>query len=157
MDRVTDTHVYFWGSPFSNWYDVSFEYKSHKFYNSEQAFMWEKALYFNDHETAKEILSERDPAICKKLGRKVKGFQANAWMNHSYNFMKAINLAKFGQNPELKDLILSTEGAVLVEASPWDKIWGVGLHYNDDAILDEENWTGMNLLGKALMEVRDIL
>jgi len=152
--RETDTHNYFWGSEFSNWYSCIFEYKGHTFFNSEQAFMWEKARFFDDHEIEKILLSETNPAHAKALGRKVKNFDADMWMAASYPAMIAVNFAKWNSSPVLKELIISTDPKIIVEASPYDKIWGVGLNEDDDLILDEKNWEGMNLLGKALMNVR---
>jgi ribA/ribD-fused uncharacterized protein len=157
MERITDTHVFFWGSEFSNWYECSFKYKEHIFHNSEQAFMWEKAMFFGDEETAKNILSNPDPARCKKLGRLVKGFDGNVWLSAGYEAMLNVNYAKYDQNKALKATLLSTGDKTIVEASPYDTIWGIGLHWEDDRVLDESKWRGMNLLGKALMEVRDIL
>jgi len=157
MDRITDTHVYFWGSIFSNWADVRFEYKDQIFYNSEQAFMWEKAILFKDFETADEIFDCDSPKEAKALGRKVKRFDSSKWDKAGFDFMVDINYEKFNQNPSLKEILLSTGNKTIVEASPFDKIWGVGLHWDDDRILDEKNWQGKNLLGKALMKVRDRL
>lgn len=158
MERVTDTHVFFWGGEFSNWHETQFKYKGLTFFNSEQAFMWEKAIYFNDHEMAELILHTPNPKEAKALGRKVRGFNVEEWMLHSFTFMVAVNLAKYDgngfRNKVVRKQLLETENKILVEASPYDKIWGIGLHWNDDACLDESKWQGMNLLGKALMEVR---
>lgn len=155
--RVTDTHVFFWGEWFSNWYDCIVEYKDHTFDNSEQAFMWEKAKFFGDHEIAKKILMFSNPSKAKKLGRQVKNFDAEKWRDPGYRFMVDINFAKFNQNEFLKRHLLETGDKTIVEASPYDKIWGIGLREDDDRVLDEDNWDGLNLLGKALMEVREIL
>lgn len=157
MERVTDTHVYFWGSELSNWYKCKFEYKNHKFDNSEQAFMWEKALYFNDTETAEKILNEPNPKQNKKLGREVKNFNSDEWLKVSYQIMVDVNYAKWSSNIKLKQLLLSTGDKTIVESSPFDKIWGIGLHWSDDRVLDEKKWEGMNLLGKCLMQVREKL
>lgn len=157
MDRITKTHVYFWGSIFSNWASVRFEYKDQIFYNSEQAFMYEKALYFKDLNIANQILQCDSPKEAKVLGRKVKKFDSIKWDLVSYDIMADINLAKFEQNPSLKEILLSTRNKTIVEASPFDKIWGIGLHWNDERILDEKNWRGQNLLGKVLMKVRNTL
>lgn len=154
MERVTDTHVYFWGLKLSNWYPVRFMYKDIEFDNTEQAFMWEKAMLFGDHDTADRILDTPDPKAAKGLGRKVKNFDAERWMINGYTVMVAVNYAKFSQYPRLKSILLNTGNKTIVEASPYDKIWGIGIHWNDDTCLDEANWKGMNLLGKALMEVR---
>ena len=157
MDRITDTHVFFWGSVFSNWAEAKFEYKGHEFNNTEQAFMWEKAMFFDDKKIAQKILENENPKDCKDLGRKVKHFDQESWMINCFTFMVAVNYAKYTQHPELKETLLSTGDKVIVEASPHDKIWGIGLHWNDDRCLDESNWEGMNLLGKALMHVRETL
>jgi ribA/ribD-fused uncharacterized protein len=157
MERITDTHVFFWGSELSNWHPCNFKYKEHIFHNSEQAFMWEKAMYFGDHETASMILACPTPSVAKKLGRKVKNFDKTVWLTAGYEAMLNVNYAKFDQNKGLKSSLLSTENKTIVEASPYDVIWGIGLHWEDDKVLDESQWRGMNLLGKVLMEVREIL
>lgn len=166
--RETDTHVFFWGGELSNWYDCQFKYKGLTFYNSEQAFMWEKAMYFDDIEMADKILKTPDPRENKKLGRRVRKFDAEAWAIASYPVMIAVNLAKYRQGEKSKDIkyvhsrrarkvLLETGNKIIVEASPYDKIWGIGLSQHNDDCLDESKWQGMNLLGKALMEVREIL
>ena len=157
MERITDTHVFFWNGEFSNFYPCNFKYKEHIFHNSEQAFMWEKAMFFNDKESASMILACPTPSIAKKLGRKVKNFEQTVWLSAGYEVMVNAVYAKFDQNKDLKAILLSTGDKTLVEASPVDIIWGIGLHWDDDKVLDESQWRGMNLLGKALMEVREIL
>lgn len=157
MERITDKYVFFWDSELSNWHECrypNFKYKGLIFYNSEQAFMWEKAIFFNDMKIAKQIVENPDPARCKLLGRKVRGFNAFKWSEVSYDIMVAVNLAKFNQNSRLKHTLISTGDRIIVEASPYDQIWGIGLHWRDDNCLDENKWKGQNLLGKALMEVR---
>lgn len=152
--RTTDTHVFFWGGEFSNWFNCYFEYQDQEFFNSEQAFMWEKARFFRDEEMAELILHTQNPSDAKKLGRKVRGFDTERWMIGSYAYMVAVNLAKYSQNPRLREKLLATGDKTLVEASPHDKIWGIGMSENNPNCLDETLWQGMNLLGKALMEVR---
>jgi len=155
--RVTDTHIFFWGEEFSNWYDCVINYKGHVFDNTEQIFMWEKAMFFKDTETAGRILKVGNPSMAKKLGRQVKNFDSVLWLLPSYQFMVDANVEKFTQNEYLKKKLLETGTKMLVEASPYDTIWGIGLGEADDAILDEKNWKGLNLLGKALMDVRNII
>lgn len=157
MERITDKYVFFWGSELSNWYECKFRYKNLTFFNSEQAFMWEKAIFFGDMDTAALIMKTPAPNQCKKLGRIVKNFNAEKWLEAGYKVMVDVNMAKFSQKLILKDVLLSTEDKIIVEASPYDTIWGIGLYHDDDRVLDEKNWKGMNLLGKALMEVREIL
>jgi len=155
--RETDTHIFFWGEEFSNWYDCEFMYKGHKFYNSEQAFMWEKAKFFNDEEIANKILNTSNPSIAKKLGRHVKNFNSETWLNPGYQFMVDVNVEKYTQNEDLKIKLQSSGTKMLVEASPFDTIWGIGLREDNDAVLNENNWKCLNLLGRALMDVRNII
>jgi hypothetical protein len=157
MERITDKYVFFWGSEFSNWYECKFRYKNLTFFNSEQAFMWEKAIFFGDMDIAEKIMKTPAPNQCKKLGRLVKNFDVDQWLQVGYKVMVDVNMAKFGQKRILKDVLLSTEDKIIVEASPYDEIWGIGLYHDDDRVLNEKNWRGMNLLGKALMEVRENL
>jgi ribA/ribD-fused uncharacterized protein len=155
MERVTDTHVFFWSSEFSNWYHCEFEYLGNKFSNSEQAFMSRKAAYFEDWDTFKEIIETgQNPKVAKELGREVKNFNSGQWMEVCLDEMIDVNMAKFTASPYFRDLLESTGDKTIVEASPTDSIWGIGLHWSDDRVLDEKNWKGKNLLGKALMEVR---
>ena len=157
MDRVTDTHVYFWGSIFSNWANCELNYNDEWFANSEQAFVWRKAIFFHDYKTADLILKETNPRVAKELGRAVKNFVKEEWDEVCYRFMVEICWAKFSQNPGPRADLYNTGNKIIVEASPTDNIWGVGLHWDDDRVLDEKNWNGQNLLGKALMEVRSRL
>jgi len=157
MERITDKYVFFWGSVLSNWYHAPFNYKNHHFENSEQAFMWEKANYFGDTEMAELILKTPAPNENKMLGKKVKNFNAGEWLTAGYPIMVDVCYEKFKQNPSMKNELLSTGDKIIVEASPYDVIWGIGLHWEDDAVLDEKNWRGQNLLGKALMDVREKL
>jgi ribA/ribD-fused uncharacterized protein len=117
--------------------------------------MWEKAVYFGDMEIAKKIVETSNPKENKKLGRQVKGFDVEKWSQVNFQFMVDVNYAKYSQSPRLKALLLSTEDKIIVEASPYDTIWGIGLHWEDDDVLDESKWKGQNLLGKALMMVRN--
>ena len=154
MERITDKYVFFWNGELSNWYGSGLIYESLAFYNSEQAFMWKKAIFFGDSATAVKITNTSSPAMAKRLGRQVKNFDVQKWSEVSYQVMVDVNFAKYSQKPLLKDLLLSTGDKIIVEVSPYDKIWGIGLHWEDDDVLDESKWKGQNLLGKALMEVR---
>jgi hypothetical protein len=154
---TTDKHILFWDGIYSNWHPAEIEYKGHKFANTEQAFMWEKALYFKDFETADKILKTPSPSENKKLGRQVKGFDSKVWMKVCFDIMFDVNMAKYTQIERFgKELIASGE-KTLIEASPYDEIWGIGLGEIEALKVPEEQWPGMNLLGKVLMTVRERL
>lgn len=149
--------VLFWNSIFSNFYHCSFEFKGLSFKSSEQAFMFCKARHFGDTSSITKILEATTPKEAKKLGREVNGFDNTEWEKVRYQYMVEVLVAKFEQNDRLKKQLLSTGEKELVEASPYDKQWGIGIHWEDEAAFDKTNWKGLNLLGKALMEVRTTL
>jgi ribA/ribD-fused uncharacterized protein len=144
-------------SPFSQWYRCVFTAGGNTFNCAEQYMMHGKALLFDDHPMAAEILAASHPRQHKALGRKVKGFDDAAWRREREGIVRAGNHAKFTQNPELRDLLLATKGTTLVEASPYDKIWGIGLAASDPRAQDAKQWKGQNLLGKILTALRDEL
>ena len=162
--RVTDKYVFFYGSFLSNFARCKFtwEYMGHihEFFCTEQAFMWAKAQYFGDVETAKKILDViGDPMECKKLGRLVKNYDDEKWSKVRYEVMRDVNFARFDQCLYHHNKFLDPEfdGKTFVEASPIDGIWGIKMGIKDKGVLDERNWRGQNLLGKALTEVRSKL
>lgn len=116
-----------------------------------------KARIFGDEETRGRILSARSPAEAKKLGRLVRGFDEQVWASERLELVVEGSVAKFGQHPELRAYLLGTRQRVLVEASPVDRVWGIGLASTDDRATDPECWRGLNLLGFALMEARSRL
>jgi ribA/ribD-fused uncharacterized protein len=162
--NVTKKHVLFWGEWPSNWYPAEFEVemmikgekKKLHFFNSEQYFMYVKAIVFSDYDTADKILATKDPKKAKSLGREVKGYDDKVWNEMRYKVMVDANKAKYSQNKDLKELILNPEIADkgFVEASPIDGVWGIKLGENDPLADEEKNWKGQNLLGKALDETR---
>ena len=157
--KVYDKHVVFWGSAFSNFYPCSFTEGGKVWKNSEQCFMAKKAEYFKDMEILEEILKAETPEKAKKLGRKVKNFDAEKWSKVCFDKMYDAVYAKFSQNNDLKELLLSSdfEGKGFVEGSPFDAIWGVKMDWRNPDIDNEENWRGQNLLGKVLNKVREDL
>ena len=162
--RVTDKHVFFWGDFPSNWYPCHFiverDGKELEFFNSEQYFMYEKAMTFDDTTIAMKILLEgSNPKKAKTLGRMVKNYDDDVWNEKRYQVMVDANMYKYSQSEELKEMLLNEEfnGKKFVEASPIDSIWGVGLGEHNPLVDDEKNWKGQNLLGKVLNEVRDKL
>lgn len=151
--------LYFWGHSganlkacLSNFYYAPFWADNQKFLYSEQYFMYRKALLFDDNETAEKILKETDVKKIKKLGREVKNFDEEIWNAVKENFMFLACYNKFFFNPKLASYLLSTQNAELVEASPFDKVWGIGFDENS-AEKNRDNW-GENLLGKVLMKLR---
>jgi ribA/ribD-fused uncharacterized protein len=152
--KETDTHIYFWGSVLSNFSPVKMKFAGMDFHTSEQLFMYLKAKYFEDEEMAQMIATRgQDPKDAKKFGRQVTGFDISEWANARESMMQIALQRKF-MDDDLFKLLLSTGDKILVEGSPYDKIWGVGLAYDSKEILNEENWDGLNLLGKVLMKVR---
>ena len=151
---MTTKYTFFWPGPFSNWNTSPFRYKGVNFNTAEQAMMWEKAMTFADGITAAQILKTDDPKQQKALGREVKGYDDAVWSAIRYEVVKDILRHKFKQHePSYKALIVTTS-TMLVEASPVDTVWGIGLGAGDYRAKDMKHWKGQNLLGKALTEIR---
>ena len=150
---------FFWQteSPFSQWYKSTFSENGQKFESAEQYMMYRKAKLFNDENIAAEILHTKDPKKVKALGRKVTGFNDFLWKQHRESIVYDGNCLKFSQDAGLKDYILSTGDSILVEASPHDSIWGIGMLESDPDATNMKRWRGLNLLGKCLMQVRHTL
>ena len=146
----------FYGS-FSNWYMVDFNFEGHKFNCSEQAMMYMKAKLFGDQDQADKISLTKDPASQKALGRGVVGFNESVWNAECKRIVYKVCRAKFVQNPKLLAILFSTQGHTLVEASPKDTIWGIGLDENHPDAMDRKKWRGKNWLGEVLTELRDDL
>lgn len=141
----------------SQWGTAPFESEGRRFLSSEQALMHAKALLFGDAEMAARILAARTSWMARELGGRVRGFREDAWAERRHGLAVAANLPRFAQNPSLRDFLLSTEDAVLAESSPVDRVWGIGLDESDRHARDPRRWPGLNLLGFALMEVREAL
>jgi ribA/ribD-fused uncharacterized protein len=161
-------YLFFWGHRplpngeigkpcFSQWWPATFVVSGASYPSAEHFMMAEKARLFGDEDTRAQILDAASPKAAKELGRRVRNFDEAVWSKSRFEFVVAGNLAKFSQNPELKAFLLSTGHQVLVEASPVDRIWGIGLAANDERAMKPEAWRGLNLLGFALMEVRERL
>ena len=153
MEKFT----FFWSGVFSNWYSSPFEIDGIWYSTSEQFMMAEKARLFNDEQTLAKIMSTVDPADQKRYGREVKGFNKDKWEAVARDIVYKGCLAKFSQNEDLKKVLLNTVGTTLVEASPEDKIWGIGLRKDDPRAKNRATWLGTNWLGECLNRVRDIL
>ena len=155
--RITDTHIYFWGSYLSNWEPCTIFYDNIEFYSSEHLFMYFKAKAFNDLISANKIIRTKSPSVAKAIGREVENFDELVWSSLREDYMFKACFEKFIQNESFKQQLLDTNDKTLVEASPTDKIWGIGLKWDNDKVLYENNWKGLNLLGKSLMKVREHL
>jgi len=119
--------------------------------------MAQKALLFNDIAVFEKVLTAKSPGEAKALGRQVQNFDEVLWLEKRFEIVIAGCLHNFGQHQELKEFLLNTKDMVLVEASPVDRIWGIGLAADDDRAENPKHWNGLNLLGFALMEARDRL
>ena len=161
-------YLFFWGhqpsrsgdltkSCFSQWWESSFVIDNIEYKTAEHYMMAEKARLFNNEETRNRIIECKSPAEAKKLGRQVENFNQKIWESHSYEIVKTANIHKFNQNESLKTFLTNTKNRVLVEASPVDPIWGIGMAEDHKDVLNPNKWRGLNLLGFALMEVRDEL
>jgi len=161
-------YLFFWGhtpkqknvvdkSCFSQWFPAAFEVAGTTYATAEHWMMAEKARLFGNDEIGRHIIAARHPNEAKKLGRQVTGFDPQVWDEHKYDLVKAGNYHKFSQHSQLQDYLLTTGDRVLVEASPVDTIWGIGLAADSPDAANPARWQGPNLLGFALMEVRDQL
>lgn len=157
--RETDKFIFFWGNNdvFSNFFYAPFKHQGIMFKWSEQAVMYRKAKLFGADKIAEQILEAQTPKACKDLGRSRQiPFDEQVWYENREEVYKSVLLDKFSV-PRLKRELLATEGKQLVEASPYDKIWGIGLSADNPDAENPSKWKGLNLLGKVLIEVRNKL
>ena len=138
----------------SQWYPAAFTVEGIMYPSAEHFMMAAKARIFQDAEAEERNLNTASPAEAKRLGRRVHGFDETAWSRRREAAVFIGNVAKFYQNPVLGDFLAATGTRVLAEASPYDRIWGIGLRANDPRAADPRSWRGLNLLGFALMSVR---
>nr|WP_276576024.1 NADAR family protein [Oceanirhabdus seepicola] len=161
-------YLFFWGHQpsydgsitktcLSQWWKSDFSVGINEYCCMEQYMMAEKARLFEDNEILEEILRSCHPKQIKELGRKVRNFNEDLWKRRRYSIILNGNYAKFLQNENLRQFLMQTKNRVLVEASPYDKIWGIGMSADNEKINNPLLWNGQNLLGFALMEVRDEL
>mgnify|MGYP001024586789 FL=1 len=139
----------------SQWWKGHFLVDGVEYTCAEQFMMAEKARLFHDKEMLDKIMEADHPKEMKAYGRAVKGFDKEIWDNSCYNIVKRGNEAKFSQNPELWEFLKGTKNRILVEASPRDRIWGIGMGKSNPDAQDPLKWRGTNLLGFALTQVRD--
>ena len=148
-------YEFFWSGPFSQWHPSAFTVDKVRYHNAEQFMMAEKARVFGDTATNKRILAERHPVAIKQLGREVKGYDDSKWSSVRFDIVVRGSVAKFSQNDALKKTLLDTGDKILVEASPKDLVWGIGLDKDHPNASDPTKWPGTNLLGFALCVARE--
>lgn len=141
----------------SQWYPARFEVDGVPFATAEHYMMYRKALLFSDHDAAEKIRRAPNPGAAKALGRSVRGFVESVWLEHRSAIVEDGNYAKFSQSAELREYLVNTKQRVLVEASPVDRVWGIGLSADDEDVQNPLKWRGLSLLGFALMRVRERL
>lgn len=144
-------------SCFSQWWIAPFEVDGIACKTAEHWMMAEKARLFNDEDSRQQIITSDTPAEAKKKGRLIRDFDPTTWDKEKFDIVVLGNFHKFSKNTQLASFLLDTGNKVIVEASPLDNIWGIGMAANDPSVLDPKRWKGENLLGYALMEVRDKL
>ena len=152
--NITDKYVFFWGEVFSQWYPAEMFIDGQWYNCCEQYMMHQKALLFGDSEIAELIMNESNPKEQKKYGRMIKNFDKSVWDKNCLAIVYEGNLAKFSQNKDLKEEMLSTGNRIFVEASPFDNIWGIGMSEDSEGIENPSFWLGLNLLGQALTLVK---
>ena len=147
----------FWGGFCSQWVPSKFVIDGIEYNDCEQYMMSRKALLFKDVKTNQKIMMLTDPRMQKAAGREVKNFKADKWNAICRDVVYQANYAKFTQNPDLLKELISTGDKQIVEASPEDKIWGIGLHASDPRASDRRFWLGSNWLGEAITKVRETI
>ncbi len=147
--------TFFWSGPFSNWHRASFVVNGVTYNCSEQYMMAKKAELFGDNKSLSLIMNANHPADQKIIGRLVEGFDKEKWDAVARDIVFDGCYAKFTQNDNLKKALIDTQGTTLVEASPHDTIWGIGLKEDDPRAKNRETWCGTNWLGETLTKVRD--
>ena len=162
---VRPKYLFFWGHRpqrdgsvgqgcLSQWWPSPFTVDGTEYASAEHWMMAGKARLFGDEQALARVLAATSPAQAKTFGRRVRGFDEDTWIRHRWELVVEGNAAKFGQDAALRAYLLATGARVLVEASPVDRVWGIGLAADDERAADPARWQGLNLLGFALMEAR---
>ena len=164
----TYRYLFFWGyhpaadgtigaSCLSQWWSQDFKIDGISYCCAEQYMMAEKARLFGDIAMLEKIMCARSPKEMKAYGRMVQRFDDEIWSANAYDIVRRASAAKFGQNPELLRFLISTGNRILVEASPYDRIWGIGMDRKSPDASNPMKWRGTNLLGFALTQTRNEL
>lgn len=167
-ENPQNKYLFFWGHQpnkdgsisktcFSQWWLSSFVVDNVTYKTAEHWMMAKKAELFGDKAILEKIIHANSPAEAKKLGREVKNYVDTVWLENRYEIVRQGNFHKFSQNAALKEFLVHTNERILVEASPVDPIWGIVMAADHKDAPNPEKWKGLNLLGFALMEVRDEL
>lgn len=167
-EYTSDDFLFFWGHRdkpdgsvgkgcLSQWYPKAFGHEGRVFATAEHWMMYHKAKLFNDAAAMDEVFLDDSPQVAKQVGRRIRNFEAAVWADVAYDIVVEGNGLKFSQHENLKGFLLSTKQRILVEASPYDHIWGIGMTAEDPRANKPAAWCGTNYLGFALMEVRDRL
>jgi len=160
------SYLLFWGhrpglrlgpTCLSQWFVAPFEEDGVRYRTAEHYMMAGKARLFGDDEALEAILEEPEPGKVKRWGRRVRGFKGSVWDAERFEIVTRGNVAKFGHDPRMRAFLLNTGDKVLVEASPQDRIWGIGMSAKDERAENPLEWQGKNLLGFALMAARERL
>jgi ribA/ribD-fused uncharacterized protein len=168
QNRLVPEFLFFWGhqkskdgsmtrSCLSQWWQSGFTIEGTHYATAEHYMMAEKARLFGDEGIISSILHAETPKEAKALGRKISGFDEAKWLEQRVSIVTRGNYAKFSQNAALQRFLMGTGDRILVEASPVDPIWGIGLAEDDPKAKIPSQWNGLNLLGFALMTVREQL
>ncbi len=160
---MSDDFLFFWGHTpgpgtgpwcLSQWWPAPFTVDGREYATAEHWMMWHKAVLFGDERVAEAVLAAPKPARAKALGRQVQGFTREKWERERFAIVVAGSVAKFAAHDDLRAYLLGTGDRVLVEASPNDAVWGIGIAASHPDAPHPERWPGTNLLGLALMEAR---
>jgi ribA/ribD-fused uncharacterized protein len=150
-------YYFFWGGYCSQWAESHFEEFGRKFNTAEQFMMAAKAKVFNDEDAFNAIMATPNPREQKKLGRSVRNFDADVWNKVARAYVTLANYNKFTQTEKLYEFLKQRQNMYFVEASPYDKIWGIGLHTDNELINDPANWQGTNWLGLCINEAANLI
>jgi ribA/ribD-fused uncharacterized protein len=153
---VTEEFIFYFSedSLYSHWYKCDFFVAGEKYCCVEQYLMYRKAILFGDNDVAKKIMNSSRPSWHRMLGKQITGFDKKKWHDHCRTFSLEGNLAKFSQNPVLKEALMQSAGKFFAEASPYDRVWGIGLSLSNPQNLVRANWRGKNWAGESLDATR---
>jgi ribA/ribD-fused uncharacterized protein len=155
--NTNERFTLFYGGPFSQWAHSPFVVDGTEYNCAEQYMMAQKARLFGDEERLKLIMATDNPAEQKALGKKVERFRKSVWEAVARDVVMRGSLAKFTQHHYFFEALMETRGTTIVEASPTDVIWGIGLDEYDPDCRDRSKWRGSNWLGQVLTDLRERL